>query len=57
MKWVARFNKISNAFALKDSKVQKEMKREEQEYKQLPPDDENEDNNSTDNTSDDGDLF
>ena len=34
-----------------------EQKREKQEYKQLPPDDENEDNNSTDNTSDDGDLF
>ena len=57
MKWVARFNKISNAFALKDSKVQKEMKREEQEYKQLPPEEENEDTSNDNDTSNDGDLF
>ena len=57
MKWVARFNKISNTFALKDSKVQKEMKREEQEYKQLPPEEENEDTSNDNDTSNDGDLF
>ena len=52
VKWVERFKKISNKFALKDSKARKEAKEDEsRDYKKTTYEDQN--TNSSDNYNDD----
>ena len=52
MKWVERFRKAANWFALKDTKAQKDSQKDEDDEKRRPYD--NDDDNNSDN---DGGLF